>query len=124
MKSGNVIKLFLLLVGSLNLPYTNAKVLFIDIEKEQDSLQVFVQANEDKNVYVINNADKIFKSCNAIDTIVSRRGKGNRTIINSLEKEIDFLSTELLKPINELVLNHETINVKISESSIKYLSNS
>ena len=119
MKSRNVIKLFLLLVGSLNLPYANAKVLFIDIEKEQDSLQVFVQANEDKNVYVINNANKIFMSCNAIDTIVSRRGKGNSTIINSLEKEIDFLSTKLLKPINELVLNHETINVKISESSIK-----
>jgi len=119
MKSRNVIKLFLLLVGSLNFSYANAKVLFIDIEKEQDSLHVFVQTNEDKNVYVINNANKIFKSCYAIDTIVSRRGKGNRSIINSLEKEIDFLSIELLKPVKELVLNHETINVKITESSIK-----
>jgi hypothetical protein len=94
-------------------------VLFIDIEKKQDSLQVFIHANENKKIYVINNADKIFKSCNIIDTIVSRRGKGNSTIINSLEKEIDFLSTELLKPIKEFVLNYEIINVKISESSIK-----
>lgn len=119
MKSRNVIKLLLLIVGSLNFSRVNANVLFIDINKEQDFLQVFVQADEDKNVYVIKNADKIFKSCNTIDIIVSRRGQGNSTIINSLENEIDFLSTELLKPIKELVLNHETINVKISESSIK-----
>jgi len=119
MKSRNVIKLFLFLVGSLNFSCVNANVLFIDIEKKQDSLQIFIHTNEKKKVYVINNADNIFKSCNIIDTIVSRRGKGNSTIIGKLEKEINFLSTELLKPIKELVLNYETINVKISESSIK-----
>lgn len=119
MQLRNAINLLVLFVGSLNFSRVNAKVLFIDIEKKQDSLQVLIYANENKKVYIINNADSIFKSCNTIDTIVSRRGKGNSTIINNLENEIDFLSTELLKPIKELVLNHETVNVKISESSIK-----
>ena len=119
MKSRNVIILFLLLASSLNLSRVNANVLFINIEKKQDSLQILINTNENKKVYVVNNADNIFKSCYIIDTIVSRRGKGNSTIIGKLEKNIDFLSTELLKPIKKFILNHETINVKISESSIK-----
>jgi len=119
MKSRNVIKLFLFLVGNLNFSYVNANVLFIDIEEKQDSSQIFIHTNTNKKVHVIDNADKIFKSCNIIDTIVSRRGKGNSNIISKLEKEIDFLSAELLKPIQDFVLNYETINVKISESSIK-----
>ena len=119
MKSRNVIKIFLLFVGSLNFSRVNANVLFIDIEKEQDFLQIFIHTNENKKVYVINDAENIFKSCNTIDTIVSRRGKGNKTIIGRLEKEINFLSAELLKPVKKFILNHETINVKISESSVK-----
>ena len=119
MKSRNVIKLILFLASSLNFSRVNANVLFIDIEEKQDSSQIFIHTNTNKKVHVIDNADKIFKSCNIIDTIVSRRGKGNSNIISKLEKEIDFLSAELLKPIQDFVLNYETINVKISESSIK-----
>jgi hypothetical protein len=119
MRSRHVNKIFLFLAGSLILSRVNTNVLFIDIEREQDSLQIFINTNENKKAYVVSNADNIFKSCNTIDTIVSRRGKGNSNIIAKLEKEINFLSAELLKPIQELVLNYETISVKISECSVK-----
>ena len=84
MKSRNVIKLILFLASSLNFSRVNANVLFIDIEEKQDSSQIFIHTNTNKKVHVIDNADKIFKSCNIIDTIVSRRGKGNSNIISKL----------------------------------------
>lgn len=119
MKSRNVIRLFLFLAASMGSPCVHADVLFIDIEKKHDSLQVLANSNGNTRAYVIDNADSVFKSCDIIDEIVSRRGKGNSAVIGGLEKEIDFLSTELLKPIKEFILDCEIINVKISESSIR-----
>lgn len=48
MKSRNVIRIFLFLVGSLDFSHVNADVLFIDIEEKQDSLQISINTEENK----------------------------------------------------------------------------
>ncbi|MBD3229700.1 MAG: hypothetical protein GF329_16080 [Candidatus Lokiarchaeota archaeon] len=100
--------------------YSN--ILTIDILKDKNNLKLHSEFKGEMNSLVISKPEKeIFERCKSIDKIMLNANDENisEQIIKKLQNEIKLLSHVLLKPIDNLIMQSDLINIIVSDNSIK-----